>query len=116
MATLRLRVESFAVRHQSSCIASDWRDGQHHLRFRGYEPRWVRTWSVRGQMYSRGELMHLLAQQRSGGLGGAEWDWTPPRELSAIKVTALSRMPVDVRAANSLTVELEITECLSPDT
>jgi len=114
MATLRLRVESYTCRHQSACIASDPMDGGSHRRFR--DTRWVRIWTVRGSTYSRGDLAHLLQQSEAGGLGGAEWDWTPPGAGSPIKVTALAKLPVDMRNATSNSAEFEITECLSPDT
>ena len=117
MPTLLLRVEGYMVRHQSSLIASDWRDGASIRRFRGFEPRWVRIWTIQGAAHSRGDVQFLLQQMRAGGIGTAEWDWTPPRELSAIKVQTFGKLDVDlVNAATNRIDGLQLVECLTPDT
>jgi hypothetical protein len=112
MATLLLPIATFAVSHSQPMSSADWRTGASQRRYR--DARAMRIWSL-GLHGGPGCVAIAEKAFLDGACGAAEWDWTPPTEITAIKArfASLEHTPGTAVAGD---VVATVVECRSSDT
>jgi hypothetical protein len=112
MATLLLPIATYEVSHAQPMSSSDSRMGARHRRYR--DARAARTWQL-GLHGGPGCIAIAEKAFNDGACGAAEWDWTPPTEVTAIKArfAALDYTPGTAVAGD---VVATVVECRSSDT